>query len=85
MQTNCTFIPSNFVIHPPILIFSVRVFPRTECKWNFSCRCSFTCLLLRSFVASEIRHSRRHCSVCQQSTWYSATRTRRWQDFDKNT
>ena len=22
------------------------------------------------FVASEIRHRRRHCSVCQQSTWY---------------
>jgi len=21
---------------------------------------------------------RRHCSVCQQSTWYSATRTRFW-------
>jgi len=25
------------------------------------------------------RHSRRHCSVCQQSTWYSATKTRFWQ------
>ena len=34
-------------------------------------------------MAPEIRHSRRHCSVCQQSTWYSATS--RWrQDFDKN-
>jgi len=30
------------------------------------------------FVAPEIRHSRRHCSVCQQSTWYLATRTRFW-------
>jgi len=30
------------------------------------------------FVAPEIRHSRCHCSVCQQSTWYSATRTRFW-------
>jgi len=30
------------------------------------------------FVAPEIRHSRRHCSVCQQSTWYSTTRTRFW-------
>ena len=27
------------------------------------------------FLAPEIPHSRRHCSVCQQSTWYSATRT----------
>jgi len=24
----------------------------------------------------KIRHSRRHCSVCQHSTWYLATRTR---------
>ena len=32
------------------------------------------------FVAPEIRHIRRHCSVRQQSTWYSA----RGQDFDKN-
>ena len=29
-------------------------------------------------MASEIRHSRRHCSVCQRSTRYSATRTRFW-------
>jgi len=27
------------------------------------------------FLAPEIRHSRRQCSACQQSTWYSATRT----------
>ena len=26
----------------------------------------------------EIIHYRLHCSVCQQSTWYSATRTRFW-------
>jgi len=30
-------------------------------------------------VTPEIRHSRRHISVCQQLTWYSATRTRFWQ------
>ena len=31
------------------------------------------------FVAPKIRlSSRTHCSVCQQSTWYSATRTRFW-------
>jgi len=30
------------------------------------------------FVEPEICHCRRHCSVCQQSTWYSATRTRFW-------
>ena len=27
------------------------------------------------FVAMKICHSRRHCSVCQQSIWCSATRT----------
>jgi len=30
------------------------------------------------FVAPKIRHSRSHCSVCQQSTWYSASSTRFW-------
>ena len=30
------------------------------------------------FMAPEIRHCRRHSSVCQQSTWYSVTRTRFW-------
>jgi len=30
------------------------------------------------FVTPKIRHSRRHCSVYQQPTWYSATRTRFW-------
>jgi len=32
------------------------------------------------FVAQKIRHSRHHCSVYQQSTWYSATKTRFWQE-----
>jgi len=30
------------------------------------------------FVAPEIHHGRHHCSVCQQSTWYLAMRTRFW-------
>jgi len=30
------------------------------------------------FLASKIRHIKCHCSVCQQSTWYSATKTRFW-------
>jgi len=34
--------------------------------------------LCDQFVAPKIRHSKRHCSVCQQSTWYSAMRTRFW-------
>ena len=32
-------------------------------------------------MAPEIRDSRRHCSVCQQSTWHSATRTRFWEKY----
>jgi len=28
----------------------------------------------REFVTADVDH----CSVCQQSTWYSATRTRFW-------
>ena len=27
------------------------------------------------FVAAEIHHNRLHCSVCQQSIWYSAMTT----------
>jgi len=42
--------------------------------------CQVTVLLIiyfcDQFVAPEFHHSRRYCSVCQQSTWYSATRTR---------
>jgi len=30
------------------------------------------------FVAPEIRHSRRYCHVCQESTWYETTQTRFW-------
>ena len=47
-----------------------------------ACNPSATVLVLiyfcDQFVASEIRHNRRHCSICQQPTWYSATRTRFW-------
>jgi len=39
----------NFVIHPQILIF--LVFLHTDCKYNFSCHCSFIYLLLPSICA----------------------------------
>ena len=55
-----------------------RFFPHTDCKWKFPWHCSFTYSLLWSICGKEIRHSRRHSSVCQQSTWYSVTRTRFW-------
>ena len=56
-------------------MFIIGVFSHTDCKLN---RIFHVIYLCDQFVAPEIRHSRRHCSVCQQSTWYSATRTRFW-------
>ena len=77
------FITSTFVNHPQILIFSVFKIVSFSPYWlqkNFPRYCSFTCLLLRSICGTgipDICHSRRHRSVCQQSTWYSsAMRTR---------
>jgi len=73
MQRNCILIASNFVIHPQSLIFSVianKIFHVTVLLLVYICD---------QFLAPKIRHSRHHCSVCQQSTWYSATR----QDVDK--
>ena len=75
------FIAYNFVIHPQIWIFSafkIAVFPiLIAYRPKLFC---VTVLLLVYFcdqsVAPEIRHCRRHCSVSQQSTWYSETRTR---------
>ena len=64
--------PLNFVIHPQILIlsvFNIASFPHTDC---------IVLLLVYfydQFVAPQIRHSRRYCSVCQQSIWNSAMRT----------
>ena len=81
MQTNCTFITSNFVIHPQILIFSVFNIASYSPYW-LQIKFSISVLLLLyfcgQFVAPEIRHNRRRCSVCQQSTWYTATRTKFW-------
>jgi len=65
-------IASNFVIHPQILIFLVtanKIFHVTVLLLVYFCD---------QFAAPKIRHSRRHCSVCQRSTWYSATRKRFW-------
>ena len=79
---SCIFVASSFVIDPQISIFlefniasfslliANKIFHVTLLLFIYSCD---------QFVASEIRHSRRHCSVCQWSTWYSVTRTRLWQ------
>ena len=49
------FIVSACVIHPHILtmsMFEIVSFPYTDCKYNFPCHCSFTCLLLRSICGT---------------------------------
>jgi len=76
------FITSNFVIHPQILIvsmFKIASFsPILIANKIFHVTVLLLICFWDQFEATKIRHSRRHCSVCQQSTCYSATRTRFW-------
>ena len=71
MQTNCILIATNFASR--------------SSYWLQIIFFQFTVVLLiyfhNQFVAPEICHSRLHCSVCQQSTWYSLQQ--QGQDFDK--
>ena len=80
MQTNCIFNAStNFVTHAQIFIFSVFKIASCYPYWlqiKFSMSPFFLLVYFcDQFVAPEIRHSRRRCSVCQQAAWYTATRT----------
>ena len=67
-------IASTFVIHPQILIFSVFKIVNLSlyCIANkiFHVIVLLLIFIGDQFLASEIRHRRHHCSVCQQSTWY---------------
>ena len=56
-------------------IFS-EFFPILIANKNFHVTVVLLVYFCDQSVAPEIRHSRRHSSVCQQSTWYSVTRTR---------
>ena len=73
-------IASNFVILPQMLIFLLLKngvsFPILIENKIFHVTVLLVIYFCSQFVAPEIRHSRCHCSVCQQSTCYSATRTR---------
>ena len=75
----------NFVIRPQILIFLLLKngvsFPILIANKIFHVTVLLVIYFCGQFVAPEIRHSRRHCSVCQQSTWYSATKTRFFKKF----
>ena len=71
MPTNCIFIASNFA----------------SCSLNWLQINFFNSLLFYLFTFAinlwhhKIRHSRCHCRVSQQSTWYETTRTRFWWNF----
>ena len=82
MQKSAFLIASNFVILPKIVIFSVFKIASLSSYWLQIKFFRVTVLVLiyfcDQFVASEIHRNRRHCSICQQPTWYSATRTRFW-------
>ena len=65
MQTNGIFIASNFP-------------SRSRYRWQIIFFQFIVVLFIYfcdQFVAPEIRHSRRHCRVSQESTWYETMRT----------
>ena len=76
MQTNCIFIVSSFIIRPHISILSVlkiSSFPVLIANKMFHVTVISLVYFCDQFVEPEIHHSRRHSSVCQQSTWHSVT------------
>ena len=71
-QTNCILIASNFSYSSTNFILSVfknsEFFPILIANKIFHVTVLSLVYFCNQFVASEIRHSRRHCSVCQQLT-----------------
>ena len=68
MQISAFLIASNFVILPQIVIFSVFKIASLSSYW-LQIKCFRVTVLVLiyfcdQFVASEIRHNRRHCSIC---------------------
>ena len=61
-------IASNFASRSPYWL-QIKKFQFTVVLFIYFCD---------QFVAPDIRHSRRHYRVCQESTWYETTRTRFW-------
>ena len=82
MEENASTLHSNrlFVFRPQILTFLVLKnevsFPILIAIKIFHVTVLLVIHFCDQFVAPKIRHSRCHCNVCQQSTWYSATRKR---------
>ena len=59
-----------------ISVFKIAISPILIANKIFHVTVVLLVYFCDQFVAPDIRHSRRRCSVCQQSTSYSATRTR---------
>jgi len=81
MQTNCDLSPLTLsVIHKfwYFLCLKWQVCPILIATDIFRVTGFLPVYFCDQFVAPEIHHTRCHCSVCQQSAWYSATRTRFW-------
>ena len=81
MQTSCIFVTFNFVMDAPILIFlvlNIASFSPYLLRIKFSMLLFFYVITLainlwhRKFVTADVTA----VFICQQSTWYSATRTR---------
>jgi len=84
MQTNCILSPLTLQFIHKFLYFRClysEFFHILIANKIFHVTVLLLVYFCDQFVAPEIRHSRCHCSVCQQSIWYLVTRTR----FDKNT
>ena len=78
MHTSNIFIASTFVIHPNFQCLKQRVFSILIANKIFHVTVLLFVYFCDKFVAPEIGHSRRHCSVCQQSTWYSSVMSTRF-------
>jgi len=77
-------IASNFVIHPQILIFLVFKIASHSPYWlqiklSMSLFFYLFTFAINLWNQKFVTALRCHLSVCQQSTWYSVTRTRFWQ------
>ena len=69
MQANCILIASNFAIHPQMCNFGVEKSESFSILANIIFHVTIVLVIsfCDQFVAPKIRHSRRRCSVCQQS------------------
>jgi len=63
-QAHCIFVASIFVIRLQILIFKIVSFPHVIANKILHVTILLLVYFCDQFVAPEICHRRRHCSVC---------------------